>query len=200
MAFDTGFDFRGTLAYVTDPANCFYVSSAMVYPDSSDFGGTTAGWTFDNGTFNDENATNDPRLAGRCYASNGFSSYNEFRVHLPATGSYSIVVAMGDATGSWNNYLQLIDGSSSGTTFQTLTNIQPTANTFNDANGNIFSEASFFASQVPVVHTFTTQDLLVRWGDDGGAGFCSMAHFRVTASVTPPTGVNNLLMLMGAGT
>lgn len=181
-SFDVGFDFRNTKAYVTDPSNCWFTNVGMTYPDSTDFGGATAGWTLNNGTFGDESATNDPRLAGRAYVTNGFSSYEEFRVNLPSAGAYTIVVALGDATGSWQNYLTLLDGSS--TTIGTpLSNVGTTANTFSDANGNVIAEASFFASQMVVTHTFTNTFLLVRVGITGGSGFSSLSHLRVTAAV-----------------
>lgn len=192
MAFDIGFDIRNTLAYVTDPAGCFFVNVGMNYPDSSDFGGvTTAGWSpgLNNGSFSDGSNSVDPRLAGRAFVTNGFSSYMQFRIDLPSTGQYSIVCALGDPVGGgWTQYLMLTDGASGGTVFATQSGVA-VASGFMDASGNIWSTATFFANQVPVVHTFSTTSLLVTVGDTGGAGFSSLSHIRVTAVASgPPQG------------
>lgn len=177
-AFTVGFDFRATSGFVTDPSNCF-PELGSAYP--STYGTTTAGWTtLPGGAGNpaDRNASNDARLAGIDYASP--SDTHAFRVHLPATGSFTIIVAMGDATGgATNQYMTLADGVG-GTVFDTLTNVVTGNNTFADSAGNVIAEASFFASQVSITHTFTNQDLVMTEGNASNAGFSSISFLQVT--------------------
>ena len=88
------FDFRNTSTYVTDPPGDTYVLPTTKYPTTVN--GATFGWTTPalvGGR--DRSTTVDPRLAGMDYANNG--SPATFYVDLPAPGTYSLSLAMGDA-------------------------------------------------------------------------------------------------------
>ncbi|MGA8877277.1 MAG: hypothetical protein WB555_17195 [Candidatus Korobacteraceae bacterium] len=89
-----GFDFRNTQNYVTDPAGDTYVLASTAYP--TNFNGTNFGWQ--NVALvqaRDRSTTVDPRLAGINYAFNGTPA--TFSVDLPASGTYNLSLAMGDA-------------------------------------------------------------------------------------------------------
>lgn len=178
-AFTVGFDFRATSGFVTDPSNCF-PELGSTYPTT--YGTTTAGWdaTFPalgSGTPTDRSASNDARLAGINYI--GPAQIRSFRVHLPSTGSFTVTVAMGDATGGATNQYLILEDGVNGTAFDTLTNVVTGSNTFSDSMGNVIAEASFFASQVPITNTFSTQDLYVIEGSLSNTGFSSISFLQV---------------------
>ncbi len=92
-----GFDFRNTQNAAPDPPGSTYVLASTAYPTT--VGGMTFGWA---NTYlvqgRDRNGNNnnlDPRLAGVNLITNG--SPATFYVDLPAPGTYSLSLAMGDA-------------------------------------------------------------------------------------------------------
>jgi hypothetical protein len=98
MAFDMGFDFRGTVGLVTDPAFAVFVDTADAYPhtytNSNGFS-LNAGWTVQPGA-DDVSALNDPRIAGEHRSSVPIT----FRADLgsgsaPGAGVYTIDLAAG---------------------------------------------------------------------------------------------------------
>lgn len=101
MAFDMGFDFRGTLAYVTDPSFCAFANAAA-YPTTYTNGdgysinaGVAAG--FDLALNRD--AAVDPRLAGALFQFDSAQT-GTFQVDLssgsaPGAGDYTIDLAIG---------------------------------------------------------------------------------------------------------
>jgi hypothetical protein len=100
MAWDKGFDFRDTAAFVTDGANCTYVDLVVggnsAYPVTRN--GVTFGWnTQANINTRDRLNTNDPRLAGVQWGSG--APVLDFRVDLLAVGDYAIDLGLGDETG-----------------------------------------------------------------------------------------------------
>ena len=106
-----GFDFRNTSTFVTDPPGDTYVLSGTAYPTT--FNGITFGWTNVNLVqARDRSTSVDPRLAGINFVNNG--SPATFYVDLPASGTYNLSLAMGDA-GYWactvECQIQFLDGS-----------------------------------------------------------------------------------------
>ena len=94
VSWGIGFDFRGSSNYVTDPPGDTYVLSSTAYP--TNFNGTNYGWTnLTNVQARDRSTSVDPRLAGMNYTING--SPETFYVDLPASGTYNVSLAMGDA-------------------------------------------------------------------------------------------------------
>lgn len=90
MAWDKGFNFRETSGYVTDAAGDTYVIPADTYPTTRN--GVTFGWTVAATGQRDRNSLLDPKVAGVAFG-NGVGT---FRVDLPAAGTYSVRLAMGD--------------------------------------------------------------------------------------------------------
>ncbi len=145
-----GFNFRNTSGYVTDGADETYVlGNSDPYPT------TRAGWTFGwedtiSGSINRDSG-NDARLAGINYMT---ASGVRFRVDLPATGDYTVAVAMGDAASaqevSWawkddtTNLNDFYDGNTSGGNF------------FYDATETEYTNSTWPGSQTPVQYTFAT--------------------------------------------
>lgn len=112
MSFPQGIAFRATSGYVTDGANDFAQAvQANNYPTTSTQG-NTVGYEVngDIAGIRDRNAGNDVRIAG-C----NFSAFlTTFRIDLPATGSYKVRIAMGDAA-SYGQAAkcEIFDGTSS---------------------------------------------------------------------------------------
>lgn len=84
-----GFNFRSTLAYVTDPSDTQFCEENFTYPKTA--GGVTFGWTVR--TNNDRNRSTgvDARLAGIVYTSNNGSSQRTFRVDLDNATDHDFV-------------------------------------------------------------------------------------------------------------
>jgi hypothetical protein len=125
MAFDMGFNFRGTSGYVTDPSYAVPVVGES-YPHTytnGDGKSINGGWTLAVSIL-DRDDTNDPRLAGINYH---FASAREFQIDLssgsaPGAGTYTVDVAYGDAGGGHtgiayrvkDNTTVVIDGTTGG--------------------------------------------------------------------------------------
>src|SRR3990167_6684343 len=92
MAWDKGFDFRNTSAYVTDPADHTYVLHTETYPTTRN--GVTFGWSAGTIDSRDRDSGIDARLAGINFG----AATGTFRVDLPATGDYDVRIASGDAS------------------------------------------------------------------------------------------------------
>lgn len=98
MTLDAQINFRSTSGYVTDGAGQTYcLGSADVYPVTR--GGLTFGWILahEADSARNRNAGNDPRLAGQNSATND-GTPSQFQLDLPASGSYTIHLALGDAS------------------------------------------------------------------------------------------------------
>jgi hypothetical protein len=90
-------NFRSTSGYVTDGAGQTYVLATDTYPTTR--GGVTFGWETPGPTGHANRSTSlDVRLAGIGYRVNSSGgAAGIFRVALPATGTYNLRLAMGDA-------------------------------------------------------------------------------------------------------
>jgi hypothetical protein len=137
MAFtDAGFNFRGTLGYVTDSANqsavlgeSYPTTYTMAVSDET----IQAGWTGGNVFTLDRDNVIDVRLAGINWVVN--STPDTFRIDLGATGTHDIFFALGDADAAQAyQYLQLQDN---GTPFFTL-----------DASGGTLNSEYYAADSV----------------------------------------------------
>ena len=205
--FPQGVDFRGTLAFVTDPTNydkeqggsSSGQGAAANYPRTS-AQGNTVGWeTLWN--FVDRSASVDARLAGDNYIASGGSA--TYRIDLPATGTYAIQGAFGDASFAQSTFtIQLEDGT---TVFATPVNAQSiTAGQFYAANGTLETSAANWATNNPnagsgadeITHTFTTTIFRVVLTGNTGAAVMNSIFIRSTGGgpTCPKT-----LALMGVG-
>ncbi len=144
-AWAIGFDFRASSNYVTDPPGDTYVLPSTAYPNM--FNGVNFGWTNVNLLQGrDRNNEIDPRLAGMNFANNG--SPATFYVDLPASGTYMVNLAMGDAgypACSVQCGIQLLDGS---TVVATVAGGPEGEGYFYDAQGNNWSAANWPAKNV----------------------------------------------------
>ena len=93
MAFDKGFNFRGSAGFVTDGTDETYVIGDL-YPTTRN--GVTFGWNGAVSNTIDRDNGVDRRLAGL----NNVVITTVFSVDLPAAGSYSIRLAIGDVGAS----------------------------------------------------------------------------------------------------
>lgn len=167
-ALSIGFDFRATAGYVTDPANTQFVSDSPSYNGSNSCTGNQTvicGWEGSVNGARDRNAAIDARLAGIVFIDNN-SGRTCFRVDLPAAGTYSIRVALGDAGNGQTNQLLIQDASSVLATIGAPT-ATATAH-FLDATGTDYSAAAWPGSNSAVSLTFSTTIFRACLGADNG--------------------------------
>jgi len=156
-----GFDFRNSANFVTDPPGDRYVLSATPYPTTMN--GATFGWTKPSLVqARDRSTTVDPRLAGINFATNG--SPATFYVDLPSPGTYSMSLAMGDATYlqcSTQCQVQFLDGN---TLLATVTGGQISGGYFYDAQQNRWSTAAWPANNLSQLLTLAGTRLTMTVG------------------------------------
>jgi hypothetical protein len=127
--FEIGLNFRATSGYVTDGTNETYVLASDTYPTTR--GGVTFGYTSGMPSSNGRNrsAGVDRRLAGMHF--DGGTADAEFRLDLPAAGTYEVRMALGDVTGGNTHGGDLTDGVSTLISIPNAVNASP--NVFTDA-------------------------------------------------------------------
>ena len=174
-----GFDFRNTSTFVTDPAGDVGVFPTTPYPTQGS--GVTYGWA--NTSLvqgRDRIATEDPRLAGVNFATNGTPA--TFKVQLPSAGTYNVSVALGDAgyLSCWVGcQVQFYDGS---TLLATVTRVSDGQNYFDDARSNNWSAAAWPSSNLQQQVTLAGSLLTVvvgtnqNTGDDTPLAFLGVAQ------------------------
>lgn len=174
MSFSKGFDFRTSIAYVTDPTNCTYEAhdAPDTYPTTRN--GVTFGWvttTIEDSRDRDNTAGNE-KVAGVAFTS---SATYTFQVDLPASGIYNISLGVGDVTSSGAVGQVLIkDG---GTTLITIAHNGTTR--IYDANDTAFTTLAGWVSgqaSKQVTFTGTTLSLIL---SPGGDAFGMIAHLFV---------------------
>ena len=178
-----GFDFRNSAAFVSDPAGDTYVLATTAYPTTVN--GVTFGWVKTGLVYGrDRNATLDPRLAGINYADNG--SPATFYVDLPSPGTYSLSLAMGDA--SYEQCLvqcqvQFFDGT---TLLATVKGGLIAAGYFYDAQASQWSAAAWPTSNLSQQVTLTGTRLTMVVGTSQRTGdFTTLAFLGVTQVSVP---------------
>jgi hypothetical protein len=188
-AFDFGFDFRQTAAFVTDPAFCAPALTEL-YPHTyvNALGTSVVAGAVDPSAvqnFRDRSVLNDPRLAGQD-GNNGnwfTPSFFQFQVALPSIGVWTLVAAFGDQEFASTEYITVFDNT---TAIANYAGVAVNPNNYMDISGNIWAEAVFFASQVPIVYDFTSSILVIQIGPNtatgpvGGTNGSSIAHLRIT--------------------
>ena len=180
-----GFDFRGSSNFVNDPPGATGVTLDTIFPTVG--GLTTYGWSY-TATFQALNRNNsiDPRLAGTNYVTNG--APGQFYVDLPAPGTYSLSLAMGDdgwPACSVQCQVQFLDGS---TVLATMTGGPINAGYFYDAQGNSWSAAQWPANNVSQQVTLVGTQLTVQVGSNKYTGdSTSIAYLGVTQVSAGPT-------------
>jgi len=180
-----GFDFRGSSNFVADPPGATGVEFDTTFPTVGDL--TTYGWWY-GATFQTANRNNtiDPRLAGINYVTNG--TPGQFYVDLPAPGTYSLSLAMGDD--GWpacavQCQVQFLDGS---TVLATITGGPVNLGYFYDAQGNVWSAAQWPANNVSRPVTLVGTQLTVQVGSNNHTGDNTpVAYVGVTQVSAGPT-------------
>jgi uncharacterized membrane protein len=192
-----GFDFRGSAGLVTDPPGDTYVILTTVFPTTGDL--TTYGW-FYNATFStlDRNNQLDPRLAGINYTTNGTPA--NFYVNLPAPGTYSLSLAMGDA-GYPECFalcqIQFFDGN---TLLSTVSGGPINQAYFYDMAGNSWSAAQWPTNNVSQQVTLAGTQLTVQVGmNQYNGNITPIAFLGVTQVSTGPTFALQAPMLVSVG-
>ncbi len=175
---DIGVNFRSTSGYVTDGANETYCLGD-IYPTTR--GGVTFGWISGHatGVNRDRNSGNDRRLAGFNGTGNS-GTQAQFQLDLPASGSWTIHLALGDASYAQGyEYVRIKDGSG-GSALLTIDDTDGTsANHFDDAGGNDRTAAAWPGSEVGVSVTFSGSTLWLLLGSPvAQAGQSTLAHLR----------------------
>lgn len=182
-----GFNFRSTTAYVTDGTNEQAVpaatevdsTSAVPYPTTNTIGGdsVTYGWVVAGAGVDTRNRNSglDRRFAGMNY--NGTDGTEDFKIDLPATGSYTIRLASGDPSNAQPTKVELFDNASSlAVLCSTATS---GADRFRDAVDAEYSSANWPASNTSVTKTFATTTCIFRIGT-GSAATGFLSHIQIT--------------------
>src|SRR5271166_5336242 len=189
QAFQAGFDFRNTSNFVTDPPGDTYVLPSTTYPTTVN--GVTFGWTNANLVQGrDRDSTIDPRLAGVNLATNG--SPATFYVDLPASGTYNLSLALGDAgyQACWVQcQVQFLDGS---TVLATLTLGATKQAYFYDTEGKNWSAAAWPTSNLSQQVTLTGTRLTMVVGTNKATGDSTPVAFLgvIQASGSPNFGIS----------
>ena len=201
MAFDMGFDFRGTAGFVTDDAHYGVPVIAEAFPHTytnGDGQSINGGYTATLPTPFDRSNTNDPRIAGINYTAN--NAQCNFQVDLssgsaPGAGSYTIDAAVGDQGSLQPQDAVLKDNTTALITFNATT----AAGHFLDATTtDITASTTWTGTTVSKTFSSTTCNFVI--GGTAGVNFTTIAHFRLTLQAGGAA-VSTLrsLMLLGVG-
>lgn len=156
MAWDKGFNFRATSGYVTDGANTTYVVGEQ-YPVTRNT--VTFGWVGFGPLSVDRNNALDVRFAGINYfSSNGVTG--TFQVDLPATDSYTIHLALGDAGGGGSASCVCVIKDNA-TTLSTINFDASVGTKVTDAAGTVLNTTSWPGSEAGTTFSFATTTLSI---------------------------------------
>src|SRR5208337_1516719 len=182
QVYDCGFNFRGTMAYVTDEAYAVAVLGEITQQNKLNGNGIPCPYFWVTSAHLGEanrSTSVDARLAG-INRVNSLNTTDEFDITLPAAGSYSIGLAFGDDIGNWGGAgsgVAFNDGSNS--LFSVLLSGSGTTGSFYDATGVLYTAAQWPSSnqEQSVVMSGTTLRVLLT----SGSYLAPIAHIRVTA-------------------
>lgn len=157
-----GINFRASSGFVTDTANNTYNLGEAT---SQTRGGLTFQWDSSlagNARDRTAGANNSFKLAGIVFTSNSGSAQRTLTITLPASGTYDIDLALGDESGSSNNYCEILDNT---TSLITISAASASADSYIDASGVARTRASpWETTQVKVQKTFATTTCVVKLG------------------------------------
>lgn len=172
---DLSINFRATSGYVTDLGIETY-DLGVVYPVTR--GGFTFGWSLDNtANARDRNAGIDRRLAGLNQRANTTNPNESWRLDLPATGSYTVEAALGDASNTQTEFVVVSDNT---TTKKTISNVDLASGSFLDESGVSRTTANWPTLNVAETYSFASTILKFLIGDPAfaaGSSTC-IAHIR----------------------
>ena len=178
MAFDMGWNPRGTAGYVTDQSFAVpFLNEA--YPHTYT---NVDGYSVNAGALIwlssiDRDSSNDPRLAGR--GATNSESGRGIQIDLssgsaPGAGPYTIDLAMGDIEGPWTQDFQVLDGAT--VLIDGSAGYVTAAHHYIDATLTDVAATTTWTG-TPVSKTFagTTAKIVL-----GSTGVVTLAHFRLT--------------------
>jgi len=181
-----GINFRGSLAFVTDGTDEVQTdgfSGGNAYPVTK--GGWVQGWTvtFENAA--DRNASIDRRLAGIGYKTNTGLSQGTYRVDLPAAGSYTIRLALGDDGSAQSyQYCEILDNTTSKLIIDK--NTGTAVDEWYDAAGTKQTLANWPGSNAAATLTFATTTLFLKLGTPTAqAAISTLSHLFISQITTP---------------
>ena len=160
------------------------LSSLDTYSSGRGYG-YVAGGTYNPRT---RNTALDRRLVGTHWTATNTQAV--YRVDLPATGSYTIRTASGDASGGASVYLELFDGISAGVGVTSKgvlsTGSTSTAAAFKDATDvERATPSAWVSNNASITATFSTTVLVLHIGNGlaGGSGNGgSLSYFYIESS------------------
>ena len=186
---------RSTDAYVTDGTNQYVFSSAGAndakqYPQAVTVNGASVnmGRVAATGTLEARNRSTgvDTRCAGVYFRAHSSLEQPILRITLPATGAYTIYLAIGDATQAGaSSRVEILDGSTS----KAVLSGSLTSGQFRDAAGTTHANAAAWASsQAGVQVAFATTELNIKLctGSADG-GMSALAAVGIKQEPTGPT-------------
>lgn len=193
-----GFDFRATAPFVADPANTTYVGATGAgagepYPVTRN--GIAFGYTVQPGNTRDRDSGLDPRLAGIHFSDS--ATVVRFRVDLPAPGTYTIDLALGDPGGGATQVQSTIYDNT--TALAVIGPLSPSTGQFVDATGAIrTSAADWVTNHQTTSLTFTTSTFFITLDRN----LASIAHLTIASgppdTIAPSDPTNVLATVLSA--
>lgn len=168
----TGFNFRNSLAFTTDPANTVFVGNVDITPyNPVSNGGTGYGYSTGTGSFTrNYSASVDGRIGG----THQWSGTNQFRVDIPA-GKYKVRLAAGFMTTAGGTNIRLHDGNTLGPVLVNISNTSVPVGSTLDANNQIWTTAAWPGNNQTVNITSTQGFVTLEKGPDFPSSY--IAHF-----------------------
>jgi hypothetical protein len=174
VSWDKGFNFRGTIGFVTDGQGETY-SLGNLYPETRN--GVTFGFTTDATSNTVNRSVIDRRLSGT--STHSSAPPVKFKIDLPAPGNYFLKLAIGDEANAETG-IKLVVRDSDRLLF-TITGATGIAE-FLDANGTLFTAAAWPNGNRTRLITVSSKLLQVEWGD--GVGSTGLAHIFLSQTNT----------------
>lgn len=192
MGFPLSLNFRSTTAFKTPEGageNAVISSpeassgNGITYPTS--VSGVNMGWGTGNVATRDLSTTPSVEFAGSHF--NESNGTEDFRIDLPAAGSYTIRLASGYYSGGFLTKVELFDDT---TSLGVLCNGTTSgSDKFLDATGVEYSSAAWPAGNTSVTKTFSTTVCKIRVGN-GSTTTGFLAHLEIAlAAASPNSGV-----------
>lgn len=207
-----GVEFRFTSGYVTTATNDTY-SLGETYPISrTPVGQATAftfGWTTAPVGEVDRINTNPAQLAGGVYYNTVSGAGANFEFDLPSTGTYTIDIAMGDASFTNTQFVKVFDNA---TLLASYGPVSTGANNFVDISNNTWTSPTLWlSSHVSITHAFTSTHLNILIGAGQTTGASIIAYLLISQSAAScthngysgawvlPNGSSTSVWLLGGG-
>lgn len=182
MTFDGGLNARATSGFAVDGANeTYFICQSDTYDTNRggfDFG-VVDPYTGTQYQQRDRDAGLDRRLAGVMW--NSDSVTHDVRFNVPATGSYTIHLAMGDPSSTQTLQIDVRDGN--GSLFTIGATVVLSGRTM-DATGTVYTDANWPASETGVLITLSTPYVLLRLAAGNVTVQSMLQHVRLVQSAS----------------